>query len=167
TVMTAIKKRLVLGIMLFILWNLIVYPINRQEIFAGAVISLFLISMPLPGLAVFAEVKLHPKRIFYAAIFIFIFLWEVVKSNIDVALRVLKPVIPMNPGIVKVKTKLKSRLGKLVLANAITLTPGTITVDTYGQYLYIHWISVDADGVDASTKKIVSHFEKYLEVIFG
>ncbi|MDA3832230.1 MAG: Na+/H+ antiporter subunit E [Spirochaetales bacterium] len=165
--MAPIKSRLTAGILLFAVWFLLMYPLSGQEAAAGIIISLILVFLPLPNLQVFSSIRFTPKAILYSVFFLFVFLWEVIKSNIDVALRVLKPVIPLKPGIVKVNTTLRSELGRLVLANAITLTPGTITVDITENQLYIHWIAVDADGVDQSTKKIVSHFEKYLEVIFG
>lgn len=90
-----------------------------------------------------------------------------VKSNIDVALRVIQPSLPINPGIIKVKTHLKTPIGKMLLANSITLTPGTITVDIQEDTLYIHWIDVESTDIEAATQKIVSKFEKYLEVIYG
>jgi multicomponent Na+:H+ antiporter subunit E len=90
-----------------------------------------------------------------------------IKSNLDVARRIISPKLPINPGIVKVKTKLKSPLGRAILANSITLTPGTLTVEMRDQYFYIHWIDVSVSDINASTEAIVSKFEKYLEVIFG
>jgi multicomponent Na+:H+ antiporter subunit E len=92
---------------------------------------------------------------------------EICKANIDVALRVVRPVIPIKPGIVRVSTKLESKLGRWVLANSITLTPGTITVETKGKDVYVHWISITADDADSATAQIVTQFEKYLEVVFG
>jgi multicomponent Na+:H+ antiporter subunit E len=96
-----------------------------------------------------------------------VFLVSLLKSNLDVALRVIKPIIPINPGIVHVKTKLKSPLARLILANSITLTPGTLTVETSGEDFYIHWIDVQAADERGATEAIVRNFEKYLEVIFG
>jgi multicomponent Na+:H+ antiporter subunit E len=98
---------------------------------------------------------------------LFVFLGELIKSNLDVAFRVLHPKLPINPGIVKVKTRLTSRLGRIALANSITLTPGTITVETKGDTFYIHWIDARAKNIEESTKAIVEKFERYLEVIFG
>lgn len=110
---------------------------------------------------------LHPRKLIYAFFYIFFLFIEIIKSNIDVALRVIKPVIPINPGIVKVKTKLKTPMGRLILTNSITLTPGTLTVDIKDDILYIHWIDVKDKEESGATEKIVSNFEKYLEVIFG
>ncbi len=64
----------------------------------------------------------------------------------DVAKRCFGGCRDVNPGIVKVPVDLKSEYGRAALANAITLTPGTITLDIAeedGQaYYYIHWIDV-------------------------
>jgi multicomponent Na+:H+ antiporter subunit E len=86
---------------------------------------------------------------------------------LDVAKRVVSPNLPINPGIVKVKTKLTSRLGRMILANSITLTPGTLTVETDEDNFYIHWIDVTSEDIEEATRKIVRKFEKYLEVCFG
>ncbi|MDA3886219.1 MAG: Na+/H+ antiporter subunit E [Candidatus Delongbacteria bacterium] len=109
---------------------------------------------------------LNPKKIAYSIWYVLFLFIEIIKANLDVALRVIKPVIPINPGIVTVKTKLKTAMGRMILANSITLTPGTLTVDIDGDTLYIHWIDVTNMDEKAATEKIVSNFEKYLEVIF-
>ena len=88
-------------------------------------------------------------------------------ANLDVARRVISPTIPINPGIVEIKTNLKSDIGRLFLANSITLTPGTLTVDIKDDRLYIHWIDVSSSDVEVATKEIAGKFEKYLEVIYG
>jgi multicomponent Na+:H+ antiporter subunit E len=116
---------------------------------------------------VFAEINLTPKAFVYTFIYIFVFLSELMKSNLDVAKRVISPSLPINPGIVKVKTKLKSKMGRMILANSITLTPGTFTIDIIDDTLYIHWIDVLSEDIEKATKEIVSKFEKYLEVIYG
>jgi len=84
-----------------------------------------------------------------------------------VALRVLNPSLPINPGIVKVKTRLKSKTGRMVLANSITLTPGTLSIDIKDEFLYVHWIDVKDCDLQCATEEIVKKFEKYLEVIYG
>jgi multicomponent Na+:H+ antiporter subunit E len=154
-------------LMLFALWVLLSSPVSREELIAGALLSLLLILTPASSPELLKELVLTPKRIIYILGFLAVFVIEVIKSNIDVALRVVKPVIPIKPGIVQVNTKLSSKPARLLLANAITLTPGTITVDIHKDQLFIHWIYIDAEDVDTATKKIVSKFERYLEVIFG
>ncbi len=60
---------------------------------------------------------------------IVIFPIELVKANVDVAIKALTPGLKIEPGIVKVPVSLKSEYGQAFLANSITLTPGTITMD--------------------------------------
>ena len=165
--MTSIRQRAVLATSLFILWLLLAGSLTTAEIVAGAVVGLFIALLPLPGSSVYAEVVLMPRRIGALGVYFFVFLWAVVKSNLDVAFRVLSPTLPINPGIVRVKTRLKSRIGRLLLANSITLTPGTISVAIDGEDIYVHWINTGARDVEESTRQIVSGFEKYLEVSFG
>jgi len=161
-----LKKGVLLFISLLVIWILLAGT-TKQEIFIGTFISLVLTVIFYSKASFFSEFKLNPKAIFFLFIYIFVFAWELIKSNMDVAFRVIHPIIPINPGIVKVKTKLKSKLGRTILANSITLTPGTLTVDTNGEDYYIHWIDITSDDIDGATNAIVSKFEKYLEVIFG
>ncbi len=165
--MKKVWYKIPLALSMFGLWFLLIFPLSLQDAIVGLVITLFFILVPLPGSTVYKEIYLYPKRIVYGVAYILIFFLAVIKSNMDVAKRVLSPSLPINPGIVEVKTKLKSRLGRLALVNSITLTPGTITVDMKGESLFIHWINIDTNNNEVATKKIVEGFEKYLEVIFG
>mgnify|MGYP006292558153 CR=1 FL=1 len=70
------------------------------------------------------------------------FFFAMARANIDVAYRVITGKI--NPGIVKIKPELETDLGVTLLANSITLTPGTLSVDVDEETndLYVHWINV-------------------------
>lgn len=117
--------------------------------------------------SVFQDLKLSPKALFALIAWLVVFAVELVKSNIDVMLRVIAPKVKINPAIVEVKTRLKSPLGRLALANSITLTPGTLTTDIKDDSLYIHWIDASSMDIEEATNEIVAKFEKHLEVIFG
>jgi len=58
-------------------------------------------------------------------------------------------------------------MGRLMLANSITLTPGTLTVEIKDEWIYVHWVTVDSVDIDTATKEIVAGFESYLEVMYG
>jgi len=108
----------------------------------------------------------QPQRYFWFIIYIIIFAWECLKANFDVAYRVLHPDLPIKPGIVKVKTDLKTNIGRTTLANSITMTPGTITVDMIDDYIYVHWIYVSTTDPEKYAEKISGRFEKYIKRIF-
>lgn len=139
---------------------------DLQEILVGAIVSV--------GIAFFfGEVfVIHPEKVFnlkrwlYFIYYVPIFVYEMIKANLDVAYRVLHPRLPINPGIVKIKTNLKSEIAQTMLANSITLTPGTMTVDIKDGYLYIHWIDVKSKEVEEATKIISQKFEQILKEIF-
>jgi len=164
--MRQIKPFILGSVMLFILW-MILGGTDWQELLIGGISSVILSLVFLPRLRLLEDIRLSPKALFHVFAFIIVFSIELVKSAIDVAGRVISPRLPINPGIVKVRTGLKSPLGRIVLANAITMTPGTMTVETRGEHFYIHWINIESDDVDSATAAIVHVFERHLEVIFG
>ena len=92
------------------------------------------------------------------------------KANLDVVYRALHPKMPIKPGIVKIKTNLKTDSGITALANSITLTPGTLTVDLTRQgednFLYVHWINVKSSDIEQATEFIARRFEWFLMRIF-
>ena len=87
---------------------------------------------------------LSPKRWLLFSAYIFgPFAISLIKANIDVAYRVLTGEI--KPAIVKIDPKLKNELGIVMLANSITLTPGTLTLEAKGGKLYIHWLNAKSE----------------------
>jgi multicomponent Na+:H+ antiporter subunit E len=111
---------------------------------------------------------LHPTRYLWFLVYVPLFVWECFKANVDVAFRVIHPKRPIRPGIVKVKTSLRSDTALTFLANSITLTPGTLTVDVDKENgcLYVHWINVRSTDIEEATKRIVGRFERILKRIF-
>jgi multicomponent Na+:H+ antiporter subunit E len=162
-----IKAYAVLVVLLLGVWLLLTAPFSTAELVLGAAVALVVGLLPSGAREVLADIRLTPRAIAAAVTYLFVFLTELIKSNIDVAFRVLSPALPIKPGIVRITTGLKSPLGRTLLANSITLTPGTITVEADGADFYIHWIQVADQDVEGATRKIASKFEKYLEVFLG
>jgi multicomponent Na+:H+ antiporter subunit E len=102
----------------------------------------------------------------FVFIYLPVFIWKLILANFDVARRVLSPKIPLNPGIVRIKTDLKGDFGKLTLANSITLTPGTLSIDIDEDYLYVHTVDVIGKNEAENKKAISESFEKILGGIF-
>jgi multicomponent Na+:H+ antiporter subunit E len=139
-----------------------------SDVLAVGVVAAALIAIFFRGnLAWFSELRLTPKALATTVAYVFYYLKELVKSNVNVALIVLSPTLPINPGIVTVRTKLKNPMGRMLLCNSITLTPGTLTVDMEGDFLHIHWVTVDSPDIEGASQAIVAGFEQYLEVMYG
>jgi len=161
-----IKNIIYLFIFLIAVWLILTTTFQWQELSVGIFISLVL--------ALFLSKNYHKlglppvsiKRIIFFILYIFVLFIEIVKANFDVAYRVIHPKMPIKPGIIIIKTELKQDIAKMILANSITLTPGTFTLDIKGDELLIHWIYVRSKKIDESTKIIGQKFEKYLKVVF-
>ncbi len=68
---------------------------------------------------------------------------QVLKSNIDVAKIVLSPSLPISPSMVTIRAPLPGLIGQATLANSITLTPGTVTVDAHQGVFVVHSLTRD------------------------
>ena len=95
-------------------------------------------------------------------VYIPVFLYKLVLANLDMAYRVLSPKLPINPKIVKVPTDLKSDFLKLVLANSITLTPGTLSLDVEDDGVLVHWVNAQGDSPEDYRDAISQDFENIL-----
>jgi multicomponent Na+:H+ antiporter subunit E len=159
-------KQVVCFILVAALWLLLVWSVQWYDIVAGLFLALvvgIVLSDIYPD---HPEKVFSPRRIFWALLYIPYYLYFMVQANLDVAYRVLHPGMPIRPGIVRVRTSLRSSLARTFLANSITLTPGTMSVDLIGQDIYVHWINVQGETPEEHTEKIVRPFERMLKEIF-
>jgi len=137
-----------------------------DEVILGSILSAVLTFVLVKYVNFKIDILFPVKLLKFVFIYIPIFIWKLILANLDVARRVLSLKIPLNPGIVKVKTGLKGDIGKLTLANSITLTPGTLSIDVEGDYVFVHTIDVKGKDIQENTKIIAGSFEKVLGGIF-
>ena len=154
-------------LLMLAVWVLLSGGVTGEILTAGVLVSMAITFMTSSGVSPLAQIRLTPRAILAHLLFFLVFLRELILSNLDVARRVLSPSLPINPGIVKVPTRLRTPMGRFVLANAITLTPGTFTVEVRNDALFIHWLDIDPGDAESASRRIVSRFEKYLEVAYG
>ena len=149
-------------IFLFAIWILLTGSLSYDELITGFFVSVVVALFTGPLFTRRGVYHLHPKRLWGKVVYLIVFLIELVKANIDVAKRVLSPSLPINPGIVRVNTRLTEDMDKLWLANSITLTPGTMTLDIKGDELFIHWIDVQETDPHKAGEIIKGAFERHL-----
>ncbi|WP_254543744.1 Na+/H+ antiporter subunit E [Halomarina pelagica] len=82
-----------------------------------------------------------------ATLYLFVFLRELITANLDVAYRVLSPSLPIEPDVVAVPLRVENPVAITTIANSITLTPGTLTMDYDEETntLYVHAITGQSD----------------------
>jgi len=167
-----LKRKSTLGkflytfIIMFILWIGFTTSFETTELIVGVIVSLIIALFTDRIFSCCGLKVLKPHKIIYFIQYFIIFLIALIKSNFDVAKRVISPELPINPGIVKFKTKLTNGFARMVLANSITLTPGTLTIDSIGDTFYVHWIDVTSDDPKIVYKEIAESFEKILIKIY-
>lgn len=160
------RKRFSQFIIYFIIWLLLTWSLKFQELMVGLVVA-FIVTVLTRDLFPDEVTKfINPVRLFWTIIYLPYLLFYIMLANFDVAYRVLNPNLPISPGIVKVKTSLKSELAKTILANSITLTPGTLTVEIDEDDYYVHWIYISTEDPEEQRKIIIGRFERMLRRIF-
>lgn len=165
-------RRMIYFVVAFVIWILLAWPfvegkIDIQVVFAGIIASAIVSVLFHEVLPKEHHVFTSPVRVFWFLLYVPVFFYYVIVANFDVVYRALHPQMPIKPGIVKIKTSLTTDSAITALANSITLTPGTLTVDlTDDGYLYVHWINVKSDDVEEATKHIAQKFEWFLARIF-
>ena len=116
--------------MLFVLgfgfWLLLVWPVAPSkvgllwgEITAGVVVAAFVALVMRDMVTREFRRLLDPSRYFWAAVYLVVFGYFVVKANLDVAYRVLHPAMPIRPGIVRAPTRLRSASARTAVATDI------------------------------------------------
>jgi multicomponent Na+:H+ antiporter subunit E len=86
---------------------------------------------------------------------------EIVKSNIEVAKIILSPKLKIKPQFIKINNPLKTDFNRVIYGNAITLTPGTITVELEKDYIIIH--ALNSKGARDESGGVLGRAAKRLE----
>ena len=154
-----------MSLVYFLLWLIFNGRITFEIIIAGALISFMLdvfirkvFRLNLTAKNFFMAVKIFPHIVLY----VIVLLVEIIRANFAITKLVLSPQLNAEPCLVKFKTPLKTDAARVVLANSITLTPGTITVSLEGNNLLVHALNREiADGLEGSI------FERLLAVMEG
>lgn len=150
-------------LLLFLIYIFLTFPVDLQEILADILIVTLIMILFYNFSTFFSSTTSFFKFIFYLFSYLFFLLLEIVKANLNVAKIVLSPKIKINSAILKCKTNLKSDFGKSILANSITLTPGTLSVDVNGDDLFIHCMDTKIKSEEEAYQNIVKPFEQRIK----
>jgi len=172
-----LKQFVALFMALFGFWLILSAQIDFKTIMLGLIIALI-----IPWLCrriLYVPAVNTPRRAYaifslpYAKLGAYL-LWllkELVKANIDVALLVLNPKMPINPQVIKFKKTMDNPVAQTILANSIILTPGTITVDVEDHVFTIHALTKEAAlslapdaGEGEMPARVAALFEEEVEV---
>ncbi len=146
-------------LLFFFIWIIFNGRITTEIVAFGVGIAVFMFAF----ICKFMDYSLQKEKLFYQKIFsfcgyVFLLAKEIVKANLSVIHLILTGNEILEPVIVTFRTKLKTETARVILANSITLTPGTITVSMEEDELVVHCLDKSlAEGIENSI------FEKMLE----
>ena len=144
-------KSLLLNVLLALTWCAASGAVTTPNLVVGFIVGYLILSVH-PEIT---RSRTYRKKVFHFVAFVAYFAWEVVVGALDVALAVVWPFRELRPGIVAVPLDTRSAAEHTLLANAVTLTPGTMSIDLAadGKTLYVHVIDVnDPDEVRRAIK---------------
>lgn len=154
-------------VVFFVLWLIFAGEVTLEITCIGLVVAAAIFWF----VCRFMDYNLEKERrgwmnFFFGLEYVFVLIWEILKANINVMKLILSPKYEVEPAIVRFRTDLKTNTSKVVLANSITLTPGTITVSLEEDEYVVHCLDKDfAEGMEDSLfvhllKKIESKGER-------
>ena len=157
---------LITCIYLLVSWLLFTGSLSLVNLAAGVIFSL---GVAVLSYRIFIQeeevwVKELLPRIDLLIIYLSILLLKVYVASFQVAYQILS--MDIRPGEIRVRTRLRSSLARTILANSITFTPGTITVDLDGEYLYVHCFKLRSTNVLLQGEIIKGSLERWLLRIF-
>lgn len=145
-----------------LLWLLLNGSLKAEVIVSGMLLAL-VVTILTRRIDMFDAVIVSFGALLSLLSYLLYFFTALLRANLDMARRVLSPSLPINPEIIEIHTSLKSDLGRLLLANSITLTPGTLTVDVIDDRFIIHWIDCrPGTDLQQATRMIAAGFEYHI-----
>ncbi len=162
------SKLLRFGVLTTVLWGAwIVYTQDRHpaSLATGALFAAIAAAFSYP---VFFESLPQSKlllRVDLVLLYFIFLLYQSIRSSITLIHLMLKG--NYKPGIVRVKTRLQSRIGRTVLANTISLVPGTLSLWMEGPYIFIHWFDKSTGNRLHAGNLTMEPTQKLLARIFG
>jgi len=129
----------ILFILIVIFWIVLSFKIDLTIVIIGVLVSLMVVMFNYDLIFNQSEVsKLTFNLIKHLVTLFFVLIYNIAKSNVEVAKIVLSKDMPIDPGFVTIKNPLDKELNQALFANAITLTPGTLTVDMDHDEIVVH-----------------------------
>ncbi len=130
-----------LAVVLFALWGVFTGVTSWSGVALGAVTAYLIARISYGLLRRRLDPNLNVMMALRFPLFALVLFGEIVKANWDVLKRVFAPTMPISPRITSFDSFLSSDVAKTTLANCITLTPGTVTVELDGSRFYVHCLA--------------------------
>jgi multicomponent Na+:H+ antiporter subunit E len=152
-----------LFVSLLVFWFVLSSQYNALFITMGVVSAALVTAVTAPLITAILEPRRHPLgkiplRLWYLLVYLAWLAWSVMVSSLQVAWIVINPRVPPEPMMLRFRTRLPSRLARVMLANTISLVPGTMTVRLEGDEYLVHALVPSAAGdlLDGSMQSMIA-----------
>jgi multicomponent Na+:H+ antiporter subunit E len=153
---------LLTALFLYMVWLLFSSSLEIYSLLFGLVGSIFIAAITYPIFIAQHQANMRYifPNLFHLILYFFILLYFLYSSSCSM----LKAVVTGNssPRIVHFRTRLQSDIARMVLANSITLTPGTITLDLNDDHLTVHWFFSDTHHAKAAGERVKGRMERFI-----
>lgn len=155
-------KYSLLNIALALVWTFLTGEFTQTNFFFGLLLAFCLLFMLRDVVGTTA----YCRKVWQVTYFVLYFVWQLIVANLHVAYEVITPRLYMRPAIVAVPLDLKKEMEITLLANLVTLTPGTLSLEISEDRstLFVHGMYVD--DVEAFRQSIKQGFEKRVQELF-
>lgn len=161
-----VTRFLITSAVLYLIWLIFTASIEPFSLLAGAVGSVLVGSLTYDEFIASHEASLNsfmPKPLMLI-LYLFLLLYTLYASSFVLLGAVFHNRI--NPRIIHFRTRIKSDLGRMVLSNSITFTPGTITIDLNDDHLIVHWLFCNTSNSRAAGELVKGRLEGLLRRVW-
>ncbi|MBW6516094.1 MAG: Na+/H+ antiporter subunit E [Candidatus Cloacimonetes bacterium] len=160
-------RAVILILLCFFLWLLLSREVHFLSLLAGL---LFSVLAALYSYSVFFEKEHFYRsdlliRVEFVIIYVFFLIIQSYLASFELIYRMISG--RYNPGIVRIRIRLRSSIGKAFLANTISMIPGTLSIWLNSSHIFVHWFDKKSDHNIEAGRIIKQDFERILQRIFG
>ncbi len=153
-----IISNITLFLILLIIWIALNESLSLQVVFLGAFFSFLSILLTKMLFSDNDNITSYDIPLWFLVYYLFAMLFFIIRSSVQVIICLMKGKV--KPRVVTLRSKLNNPWYISIIANSITLTPGTVTLDKTGKVMKVLWFYKDTDDEDEQYEKILARFEK-------
>lgn len=148
--------------LLFVFWLVLNGKLTAEILLTGIVLTVAIgaLMYVLLGYTPAREWRFL-KKVPLFFLYVFVLIWEIIKANAGMISVIFNKKRRIEPALVTFRTGLKTRFGRFILANSITLTPGTITIRVDGDRFVVHCLA--PEFLDVSENSVFLRWIRRLE----
>ncbi|MFC4558891.1 Na+/H+ antiporter subunit E [Virgibacillus kekensis] len=153
--------QILINVVIAVMWMFLSESYTGASFLSGYILGMLLLLL----LNKFIPDAFYMRKVFKILNLIILFIKELITSNVEIIKMVYKPNLEFEPGIFAMPTDLKSNWEITLLANLISLTPGTLSVAVSHDNTHIYIHAIDIDDIDEAIDSIRNTFEKAISEV--